>query len=144
MWPWMKVKVNYIINTWCILITESVTVSNVIAIASLVSDIWLATEIQPHTHTQRLGLSMLKFAKLLTTLQTMKATAGKAHLSLVMGSWLGVGGITSPSPSLAHWAIRLDGLERATHLHPFEVFLGIISAATDFKASIGVFFCVPP
>ena len=34
-----------------ILMTEAVTVSNVIAIASLVSEIWLATERQTHTHT---------------------------------------------------------------------------------------------
>ena len=31
--------------------TEEVTVSNVIAIASLVSEMWLAMETPPHTHT---------------------------------------------------------------------------------------------
>ena len=41
-------------DTWCILMTEgeTVTVLNVIAIASLVSEIWLATELHTHTQTQ--------------------------------------------------------------------------------------------
>ena len=38
-----------IIYVWCIFVTETVTVSNLIAIASLVSDIWLATD----GHTDR-------------------------------------------------------------------------------------------
>ena len=46
----MKVKIN-IINIWCILVvvTEAVTVLNVIAIALLVSEIWLATDRQTRT-----------------------------------------------------------------------------------------------
>ena len=54
-WPWMQVKVN-IINTWCILVTEAVTVSNMIAI-SLKKDIQTdrqtdrQTDTQTHTHT---------------------------------------------------------------------------------------------
>ena len=60
--PWMKVKVN-IINTWCIHVTEAVTVSNVIAIASLVSEIWRVTDtgqtdIRTHRH-RHLVSSML-------------------------------------------------------------------------------------
>ena len=61
-WPWMKVKVN-IINTWCILVTEAVTVSNVIAIASLVSEIWLATERHTHTHWQWHRLDQVVYVK---------------------------------------------------------------------------------
>ena len=45
----MKVKVN-IINTRCILVTEAVSVSHLIAIASLVFEIWLATD--RHTDTE--------------------------------------------------------------------------------------------
>ena len=45
--------------------TETVSVSNVIAIASLVSEIWLATErlTYRHTHTQTDTVSSVKFAK---------------------------------------------------------------------------------
>ena len=46
----MKVKVT-IINTWYILVSEAVTVSNVVAIVSLVPEIWLATERQTDRHT---------------------------------------------------------------------------------------------
>ena len=50
----MKVKVN-IINTCCILVTEAVNMSNLIAIVSLVSEIWLVmerqTDRQTDTHT---------------------------------------------------------------------------------------------
>ena len=53
-----------IINTWCILITEAVTVSNVIAIASLVFEIWLAhTDRHRHRHRHTDTRSTLKFAK---------------------------------------------------------------------------------
>ena len=55
-------------DTWCIIMTETVTVSNVIAIAALVSEIWLAKEItrthtrahtHTHTHTHTHGLGYL-------------------------------------------------------------------------------------
>ena len=46
----MKVTVN-IISMLCILATEAVTMSNLITIATLVSDIWLATDTQTHTQT---------------------------------------------------------------------------------------------
>ena len=45
----------------CILTTEAVTVSNVIAIASLVSEIWLASE--RHTHTHAVSVSSVKLCK---------------------------------------------------------------------------------
>ena len=48
----MKVKVN-VSNTGCILVTVAVTVSNRIAIARLVSEIWLATERQTDEQTDR-------------------------------------------------------------------------------------------
>ena len=52
-WPWMKVKVN-IINVWCIHMTEAVTVSNLIMIDLMVSEIWLATDRLTNKHTDRL------------------------------------------------------------------------------------------
>ena len=59
----MKVKVN-IINIRCILETEAVTVSNVIAIASLFAEIWLATERQTDRQTDtHARTSTLKLGK---------------------------------------------------------------------------------
>ena len=64
----MEVKVN-IVNMRCILVTEAVSVSNVIAIAGLVSEIWLATERQTdrhrhiHTQTDTVSVSSVKLAK---------------------------------------------------------------------------------
>ena len=55
----MKVKVN-IIYMSCILITEAVTVSNLIAIISLVSEIWLAMD--RHTDRQTITSSSLNFS----------------------------------------------------------------------------------
>ena len=43
--------------------TETIAVSNVIAIASLVSEIWLATERQTDTHTDTVLVSSVKFSK---------------------------------------------------------------------------------
>ena len=60
----MKVKVN-IIKTRHILLTEAVTMSNLKAIASLVSEIWQATDRLTDTH---MALSMLTFSK--STLKT--------------------------------------------------------------------------
>ena len=48
----MKVKVN-VINTWCIVMVDAVTVSNLIVIVSLVSEIWLATDRQTDRHRHR-------------------------------------------------------------------------------------------
>ena len=62
MWPWVKVKVN-IINMWCIPVTEAVTVSNLIAIASLVFEIWVAMERQ--THSDTVSVIFLKIYKCL-------------------------------------------------------------------------------
>ena len=47
------------IDTRWIPLTETVTESNVIAIASLVSEIWLATEWQKYTHTHTRTVSVL-------------------------------------------------------------------------------------
>ena len=66
----MKVKVN-VINTWCILMADAITVSNLIVIVSLVSEIWLATDRQTyrqtdthtHTRTHYLASFMLTLSK---------------------------------------------------------------------------------
>ena len=59
----MTVKVN-IINMWGILVTEAVTVSNLIAIASLVSEIWLAMDGHTHTDTDTNRQSRLSILNL--------------------------------------------------------------------------------
>ena len=41
-------------NTSCILVTKADIVSNLIAIASLLREIWLATDSQTDTHTDNL------------------------------------------------------------------------------------------
>ena len=77
-WPWMKVKVN-IINAWCILMPEAVTVLSGMMMTSIISEESHArdrhahrqthTHTHTHTHTQwmtQLGSSTLTF----TTLQT--------------------------------------------------------------------------
>ena len=65
----MKAKVN-IINMLCIPVTEAVTVSNRIAIASLVSEIWLATDRQTDRQTDRsLGLVYVNLFKVIKTLK---------------------------------------------------------------------------
>ena len=65
-WSWMEFKVQ-IMNTWCILVTEAVTASNLITIVSLVSEIWRTTDRHTHTdrlkHTDYLDSSMLSFSK---------------------------------------------------------------------------------
>ena len=50
MWPWMKVKAN-IINTWCIPVTEAVTVPSLMMITLVVSEESLARDTHTHTHT---------------------------------------------------------------------------------------------
>ena len=51
-------------NTLCILITETVTVSNLIALASLLSEIWLATDGHTRRQTDRWqGLVYVNFFK---------------------------------------------------------------------------------
>ena len=40
------------IATWCIVMTEAVTLPNLIAFALLVSEIWLAKDTHTHRHTQ--------------------------------------------------------------------------------------------
>ena len=62
----MKVKVN-IINMSYIPMTEAVIVSNLIAIASLVSEIWLATDRQTH---RPLGLVYVNLFKVFMTKKT--------------------------------------------------------------------------
>ena len=55
-WTWMEVKVN-IINTWCILVSEAVTVPNLMMMTLIVSEESLArdtdtqTDWLTHTHT---------------------------------------------------------------------------------------------
>ena len=78
----MKVKVN-MINTCCILVTEAVTVSNVITIASLVSEIWLsAKDRQTHRETDYLASSMLiNLFKVFMTLKTKQKTDNSTKLT---------------------------------------------------------------
>ena len=58
----MMVNVN-IICTWCILVIEAVTVSNLIVTASLVSEIWLAAD------RQAAGLIYVNVLKVIKTLK---------------------------------------------------------------------------
>ena len=60
------------IDAWCIVMTEAVTLSNLMDIASLVSEIWLATDRQTHTQTGRLLGSILIFSKSSGTLKTKR------------------------------------------------------------------------
>ena len=68
-WPWMKVKVN-IMYMQCIHLTEAVTVSNLISIASLASEVWLAMD--RHTHTDDTASCIFKVRRTLKTKITLK------------------------------------------------------------------------
>ena len=59
----MKVKVN-IINTWCILMSEAVTVPSLMMMTSLVSEESLASD----RHTHRHGLVYVNIFKVLKTI----------------------------------------------------------------------------
>ena len=67
--PWMKAKV-YIINTWCMLVSEAVTVLSLMMMTSIVSK--EHTHVRMHARTDILGSSTLTFAKSLATLQTRR------------------------------------------------------------------------
>ena len=68
MWPW-QVKVN-IINTWCILISEAVTVPSLTMVTSTVSEESLARDTRTHarmhacTHTHKHSLGSLCYSLL--------------------------------------------------------------------------------
>ena len=49
--------------------TEAVTFSNVIAIASLVSEVWMATDGNTHTHTHTLDLVYVNLFKVIKCLK---------------------------------------------------------------------------
>ena len=68
-WPWMKVQVN-IINTWCILMSEAVTLPSLMMMALIASEDLLARD--RHTHTHRLGVVYLNLS--LKTLKTKRET----------------------------------------------------------------------
>ena len=112
MWPSM-VKVN-IIHTWSILITEAVTVSNVIAIASLVSEIWLATERHRHTHTLSYD-----FANKIATTFNPFFHPSTGFLSLLVSStksWLFVSTATWTLPALTYLSECLRPYVLSVHL----------------------------
>ena len=69
LWPWMKVEVN-IIHTWCILMSEAVTVPGWMMMTLIVSEESLArdtrsrtharTDTHTHTHTHKMSLPTLQ------------------------------------------------------------------------------------
>ena len=64
MWPWIKVKVS-IISTWCILMSEAVTVPNLMMTINSFQGIACEGQTRTHTRTHaqtRSRLSSLKFA----------------------------------------------------------------------------------
>ena len=69
---WMKVKVN-IINTWCILMSEAVTVLSLMMMTLIVFEESLARGRHTHRHTKTRGRLVLNFFKV-RLLQTKTRT----------------------------------------------------------------------
>ena len=80
----MKVKVN-LMNTRCILVTEAVTVSKLIAMASLVSEIWWATDGQTHRQTDSVIYPMITFSySAISTLKKPHQKQPRPHLITIL------------------------------------------------------------
>ena len=112
MWPWMKVMVN-IVNTWCIIMSDTVTLARLTTMTSTGSEESLAREIhtQTYTHTQtRSRLSSVKFAQSRTLLHNERV--------IFQHSW--------------------D--TRSTSPPPYNIRL---SPSTVCKTKVWVFFCSP-
>ena len=96
-WPWMKGKVN-IINTWCMPMSESVSVPSLTMMISTVSKESFARDTNKHTQTHRLRVVYvnLKFA-----LQTMTQRILSCCFCFV---FIGGGG------GGVHWILEVEGV----------------------------------
>ena len=106
-WPWMKVTVN-IINTWCILMSEAVTVPSWM-MTSTVAEELLARDRHTYTHTDRHSLIYINCFKVLFLRDFENRNKMRQTWVLLSLSYLSV--CPSPSVSLRKnlcWIVFMD------------------------------------